>query len=152
MKKAIYEGRMTKYNVKDMVQRLTADYNTTVHSTTQYKPALAHFSTNPQVTTDIHERLKTIKTKNEIQYNTQQIIPLHVEDQVRVLSTKDPTLTSKERNEIIQAFTYKRFARPLWTKQIFTIDKVLSNGYYLLKDTNKRYKKRFYQTELMRTN
>ena len=146
MKKAIYEGRMTKYNFVEMIHRLTAEYNSTTHNTTQYKPAVAHFSTDPQVARHIYKRLQKIKEKNEVKYNTQAIIPLQVGDKVRVLSTKDPSLTSKERNEVIQAFTYKRFARPLWTKKIFTINQVLPNNYYLIQ----KYKKRFYQTELMK--
>jgi hypothetical protein len=143
MKKAIYEGRMTKYNFKEMTYRLTAEYNSTTHSTTGYKPAVAHFSTNPQVATKIHERLQQIKEKNELKYNTNSIIPLKQGDKVRILSTKDPSLTSKERNDTIQAFTYKRFARPLWTKKLFTIDRVYNNYY-----TVEGYSKRLYQTEL----
>ena len=138
---------MTKYNFTQMVHRLTAEYNSTTHSTTQYKPAVAHFSTNPEITKNIHSRLKRIKEKNELKYNTLEIIPHKKGDKVRVLSTKDPTLSGKERNDIIRAFTYKRFARPLWTKKVFTIERVLDNNYYTLVGHHKR----FYQTELMKT-
>ena len=137
---------MTKYNFAELIQRLATEYNTAIHNTTHYKPAVAHFSTKQQVTKNIHKRLQKIKEKNELKYNTQAIIPLQVGDKVRVLTTKDPSLSSKERNEIIQAFTFKRFARPLWTKKIFTIQTVLPNNYYLLRG----FTKRFYQTECMK--
>ena len=127
-----------------MIQRLAAEYTTT-HSTT-YKPAVAHFSTNPEIATNIHKRLITFKQMNELKYNTQQIASLKVGDKVRVLSTKDPSVSSRERNEIIQAFKYKKFARPLWTKKVFTISEVFPNNYYLLQ----QHKKRFFQTELMK--
>ena len=146
MKRAIYEGRMTKYNFAEVVQRLTTEYNTTIHSTIRFKPAVAHFSTNQQIARKIHKRLQNIKEKNELKYNSLAIIPLQVGDSVRVLTTKDPSLSSRERNEVIQAFTFKRFARPLWTKKIFTIQQVFPNNYYLLRG----FTKRFYQTELMK--
>ena len=137
---------MTKYNFAEVVQRLTTEYNTTIHSTIRFKPAVAHFSTNQQMARKIHKRLQSIKEKNELKYNSLAIIPLQVGDSVRVLTTKDPSLSSRERNEVIQAFTFKRFARPLWTKKIFTIQQVFPNNYYLLRG----FTKRFYQTELMK--
>jgi hypothetical protein len=148
MKRAIYEGRMTKYNFTEMIRRLTTEYNSTTHSSTRYKPTVAHFSTNPQTAFNIFKRMQKIKEKNEMKFNP--IEPLHLNTTVRVLSTKDPTLSSKERNEIIQAFTFKKYARPLWTKHTFTIHKVLPNNYYLLRDNQNIYKKRFHQTELLK--
>ena len=146
MKLAIMEGNMTKHNFKEMVERLTTEYNTTYHHTTQYKPAIAHFTNDRNIIQNIHNRLKQIKEKNEIKYTTNTIIPLDVGDRVRVLSTKDPTLSSTERNEIIQAFKYKRFARPFWTKKIFVIQRTHNNNYYTLRG----YTKRFHLTELQK--
>ena len=57
--KAIYEGRMTKYNFIEMIRILTTEYNTTIHSTTRYKPAVAHFTINPKVAENIHKRLQS---------------------------------------------------------------------------------------------
>ena len=148
MKRAIYEGRMTKYNFTEMIRRLTTEYNSTTHSSTRYKPTVAHFSTNPQIAFNIFKRMQKIKEKNEMKFNP--IEPLHLNTTVRVLSTKDPTLSSKERNEIIQAFIFKKYARPLWTKHTSTIHKVLPSNYYPLRDNQNIYKKRFYQTELLK--
>ena len=63
MEKAIYEGRMTKYNFAELIQRLATEYNTAIHNTTHYKPAVAHSSTKQQVAKNIHKRSKKSKKK-----------------------------------------------------------------------------------------
>ena len=73
---------------------------------------MAHFSTNPQVQTKIHQELKKVKEKNEVKANT----PFKTGDEVRVLSTRDPSLTSKERNEIITGFHIQKICETLVDK------------------------------------
>ena len=139
-------SRQQEIKKKHNVQRLTTEYNTSYHHTIQYKPAIAHFTINQTIIQNIHNRLKKIKEKNELKYTTNNIIPLEVGDKVRVLSTKDPSISSNERNDIIQAFRYKKFARPFWTKKTFTIQQRHNNNYYTLRG----FKKRFHLTELQK--
>ena len=144
MKLAILEGNMNKYNFAQMIKRLTYEYNTTIHSTTKYKPFVAHFGGNPNVIQRIYERMKMMKTKKELKYRSDLITPLSVGERVRVLSTRDPSITSMQRNQIIQAFKFKRFAQNLWTKKIFRIAKVHPSNYYTLSG----FPQRFHTTEL----
>jgi hypothetical protein len=121
MKKAIFETRMTKHNFTPMVQRLLYDY------TTRYKPAVAHFTSNTTILRNIHNTSnKSNKKRNQIQHNLDDAADSwrqspHSDDEGSI-----PDITTKKRN---QAFTYKKFARPFWTRRTFTI-----NGLY--KDTS----------------
>lgn len=147
LKKAIDDGRITGATFEDGLARLVNEYNNTEHSTTHFKPAFAHFvedETAKRVVSIIAGRLKEIKRKNDEKHAKEQRILHATGSQVRVLAWKDPTLSALERNEIKQAFTFKRFARAFWSKRHFTISKVLPNQYYLLEG----YSMRFHQVEL----
>ena len=147
LKKAIDDGRITGNNFEEGLARLMSEYNNTIHSTTKFKPIYAHFiegSEAERVVAQIAQRLKDIKHKNEQKHAKDQYAPHPFGSLVRVLAAKDPSLTALERNEIKQAFTYKRFARAFWSKKHFTITKVLPGQYYLLEG----YPMRFHQLEL----
>ena len=147
LKKAIDDGRITGATFETGLARLMSEYNNTEHSTTRCKPIIAHFVEGVQgtrVVTAIAERLRQIKAKNDLKQSKAQQVPHAFGSQVRVLAWKDPTLTSLERNEIKQAFTYKKFARAFWSKHHFTIGRVLPNQNYVLAG----HPMRFHQTEL----
>ena len=132
---------------EDGLARLVSEYNNTEHSTTRFKPVFAHFVEGERakrVVSSIADRLKEIKRRNEDNHAKVQRTPHAWGSLVRVLAWKDPTLSALERNEIKQAFTYKRFARAFWSKRHFTIAKVLPNQYYLLEG----HPMRFHQLEL----
>ena len=147
LKKAIDDGRITGSTFEEGLARLMSEYNNTTHSTTRYKPIVAHFVEGvraKRVVSEIAARIQQIKATNELKYSKEQHILHAFGSQVRVLAWKDPTLTALERNEIKQAFTYKSFARAFWSKKHFTIAKVLPNQNYLLEG----HPMRFHQTEL----
>jgi len=106
MKKAVAEQKMTSNNFEAALERILSEYNTTIHNTTKFKPLVVHFTDSPFNSGDI----------------------------VRINTLRDPTLTSQQRNEIKQAFLYKKFARNYWSKHRFIIYSVLANNYFTVQD------------------
>jgi hypothetical protein len=134
MKKAIAEQKMTSNNFEAALERVLSEYNTTIHNTTKFKPLVVHFTENPNIIKQVSERIQNIKQKNETKFNSSRLIPFNSGDIVRITTLRDPTLTSQQRNEIKQAFLYKKFARNYWSKHRFIIYSVLPNNYFTVQD------------------
>jgi transposase InsO family protein len=145
MKTAISQGKMNHIHFDFAMNRIVKQYNTTTHSTTKYKPIVIHFTYDKQILQKVADRIQEIKTKNEKKNAVANMVRYKEGDRVRVTTLRDPSLTSAERNDAKQAFTYKKFARSFWSKRHFIIYGVLPNDYYTLEDYPNI---RFHHTEL----